>query len=53
MNRENLDNYCKLLKTEIFEKDTVYKILEKFKYYLPKVKSEILTNCLNFEVIFW
>ena len=50
MNRENLDNYCKLLKTEIFEKDTVYKILEKFKYYLPKVKSEILTNCLNFEV---
>jgi len=50
MNREHLDNYCKLLNIEIFEEHSVYKILEKFKYYLPKVKSEILTNCLNYEV---
>lgn len=50
MNREHLDNYCKLLKIEIFEQYSVYYILEKFKYYLPKLKSEILANCLNYEV---
>lgn len=49
MTREHLDIYCKLLNKEVFEEYSVYKILESFKSSFTKLKSEILSNCLNYD----
>jgi hypothetical protein len=50
MVRYYLDKYCELLNKDIYEEHTPYGLLVDFRFYLPKLKSEILTNCLEFEI---
>ena len=50
MVRNYLDKYCELLNKDIYEEYTPYGLLVDFRFYLPKLKSEILTNCLEFEI---
>jgi Ca2+-transporting ATPase len=50
MVRNYLDKYCVLLNKDIYEEYTPYGLLVDFRFYLPKLKSEILTNCLEFEI---
>jgi hypothetical protein len=50
MVRYYLDTYCTILNKDIYEEYSPYGLLVDLRFYLPKLKSEILTNCLEFEI---
>ena len=50
MIRDYLDKYCEILNRQIWEGYSAYSILVDLKHYLPQLKSEILLNCLNYDI---
>lgn len=48
MKRNILDKFCEFLKKEVFEGYSAYSILTNLQYYFPQLKSEIISNILEY-----